>query len=224
MDSEAARDRLRAVGVPDSDVVLPGDQPAVLRQGALLVRDLTATGGGVEVLATDYGGEDLLARCSDFSEAVELVVERCTAAVPAARVVDTALLARAGEHMDRFVEQVRATLASSQAPSVRTDLWDGAVVDRFGALDGFLLWPAGTPFAERALPPQVLDPAMPDLGLRTFGVAGPVPVLARVTTPWFGQPGGAVVLRLPQGLTVRDLVQRGALIPLQVEDVSPATA
>lgn len=74
------------------------------------------------------------------------------------------------------------------------------------------------------MPPQVLDPALPDLGLRTFGVAGPIPVLAQVTAPWFGQSGGAVVMRLPQGLTVRDLLQRGALVPLRTEDASPATA
>lgn len=161
MDALTARDALRAAGIPEGDVVRPGDEPAVLRQGAVVVRDLTATGGGVEVLATDYGGEDLLARCSDLSEAHELVVERCTAAVPAVRAVDTALLARAGEHMQRFVEQVRATLASSRAPSVRTELGDGAVVDRFGALDGFLLWTAGAPFAERPCPRRCSTPRCP---------------------------------------------------------------
>lgn len=218
MDPVTARDRLRAAGVPDADVVLPGDASGVLRQGALVVRDLTPSGGGVEVLATDYGGEDVLERCSDLAEALELVVERCTAALPSPRVVDRALLARAGVHRDRFVEEIRSGLASAGAPSVRTELWDGAVVDRFGALDGFLLWPEGTPFAQRSLPPAVLDPTMPDLGLRTFGVAAPLPVLARITEPWFGQPGGAVVLRLPQGLTVRDLLLRGLLVPLRVEE------
>jgi hypothetical protein len=52
-----------------------------------------------------------------------------------------------------------------------------------------------------------------------FGVVEPVPVLARLVVPAFGQPGGGVVLKLAgDNLTVRDAVRRGRLRWMHITD------
>ncbi len=215
MTPQQALERLDAIGVSQRDVRLPGQDSLPPRQGAILARPADA---GWEVVSEEYGQTELLARTSTEDEALEFVVDRLTRALPALRAVDAGVIDRARGNMAEFVASVRSALAGSSAQVVRSSLWDGAVVDRFGTLDGFLVWPEGTPFAERSLPPDTLDPGFPQLGRVVLGCATEVPVLARVTAPWFGQPGGAVVMRLEPGTTVRDLVAGGRMLILDVPD------
>jgi len=196
-------------------VHLPGEQHIAPRQGVVVARHGAQ---GWEVVAEEYGQTEVLARTSTEGEALAYVVERLTAPVPAARAVDSGLVDRARSTAADFVASVHRALAGGSAQVVRTSLWDGAVVDRFGTLDGFLLWPEGTPLAQRSLPPDVLDPTLPQHGRIVMGCAAEVPVLARVTAPWFGQPGGGIVMRLEPGTTVRDLVTSGRMIVLDVPD------
>ena len=69
-------------------------------------------------------------------------------------------------------------------------------MDRFGADHGRSLFAAGTPFAQRLRPPDLLDPTRLEIGLRTFQVQPDVPVVAGVVAPWFGQPSVGVRLDL----------------------------
>jgi hypothetical protein len=215
VDVREARLRLDGAKVSARDVLLPGEPDAALpRQGAVVVRQGPS---GFEVVVEEHGMTELLVRASTEDEALAYVVDRVTQPLPEPRPYDESRLVGARTTMAGVVTKIRQALRSQPGAVVDLRLWDGAVVDRFGALDGFLLWPEGTPFAERAQPPDALDQSFPDHGLVTLGVATDLPVLARVTQPWFGQPGGAVVFKLATpGQTVRDLLRSGELVRLDV--------
>lgn len=97
----------------------------------------------------------------------------------------------------------------------------GQRLDRYGSEFGAFLAPTGSPYSQRALPPQSLDNAAAPgtcnysgyLIVREFAVdGGPI-------APAFGQPGhglqyllvGALVPRAPERLNVRWLVDNGFL-------------
>ena len=215
MDVAEARRQLSLAGVSPRDVHLPGEEPVIPRQGVVVVR---STDEGVEVVSEEYGLQETLTTTRDQGEALDYVVDRLTRPLPALRPVDLGLVQRTREVMAGFVSSVKSSLASAPVELGRATLWDGAVVDRFGTLDGFLLWPEGVPYAERSLPPDAMDKRFPQYGRVVLGCATEIPVVARVTAPWFGQPGGAVVMRLEPGLTVRDLLADGRMLLLDVPD------
>ncbi len=69
----------------------------------------------------------------------------------------------------------------------------GEVLDRFGSPDGRYLAPDGTPFPERAMPPDSLDPtAEVDLNYHRYEVLKPFDVPTGYIAPAFGQPGGGL--------------------------------
>ena len=88
----------------------------------------------------------------------------------------------------------------SQAEIVKT----GAELDRFGTPEGRVLSAAGTPFAQRSLPPQAADE-----GYRRYLVTRDLPVHRTISAPWFGQPGGGARYRTTY--PVADLVALGYL-------------
>jgi hypothetical protein len=62
------------------------------------------------------------------------------------------------EAMVRVFEPTVEKLRANPSVAGELSLPEGAVVDRFGTFDGFLLHLAGTPFAARSLPPDALEP------------------------------------------------------------------
>ncbi|NJQ02357.1 glycohydrolase toxin TNT-related protein [Streptomyces zingiberis] len=94
---------------------------------------------------------------------------------------------------------------------VQVELEPGQKVDLFGSGFGNFLAPAGTPFAQRALPPSnlnTLDPAYP-FGYHLYEVVEPFTVEAGPARAWFGQPGGGIQYRTAQ--TIPQLVTAGKL-------------
>lgn len=90
----------------------------------------------------------------------------------------------------------------------------GQRVDLFGSGFGHFLAPAGTPYAERALPPSNLDtydPAYPN-GYHLYEVTRPFLVEAGPIRPWFGQPGYGI--QYLTGPSIPQLVAAGNLRPL----------
>ncbi len=83
-------------------------------------------------------------------------------------------------------------------------LGEGAELDRFGTPEGRVLSTAGTPFAQRSLPPQALES-----GYRRYRVVKDLPVHRTISAPWFGQPGGGSRYRTTY--PVADLVALGYL-------------
>ncbi|TWP48308.1 DUF4237 domain-containing protein [Lentzea tibetensis] len=84
---------------------------------------------------------------------------------------------------------------------------EGAVLDRFGSAEGRVLSQAGTPFAQRSLPPHALDE-----GYHQYKVLRALPVWRTVSAPWFGQPGGGARYRTTY--PVADLVALGYLMEI----------
>ncbi|GGM84211.1 hypothetical protein GCM10011609_20390 [Lentzea pudingi] len=80
----------------------------------------------------------------------------------------------------------------------------GTELDRFGTPEGRVLSAAGTPFAQRSLPPQAADE-----GYRRYRVEKDLPVHRTISAPWFGQPGGGSRYRATY--PVADLVALGYL-------------
>ena len=84
----------------------------------------------------------------------------------------------------------------------QVELKKGYLVDRFGSPGGTYLSPAGTPYAERALPPSNLDYSSPptrppsseqrDYNYHEYKVAEPFKVDAGKIAAWFGQKGGGM--------------------------------
>ena len=91
----------------------------------------------------------------------------------------------------------------------------GEDVDLFGSGFGSFLAPAGTPFAQRAIPPSNLDTyteAYP-YEYHLYEVMQPFTVEAGPAAPWFGQLGGG--LQYYTGpVTIPDLVTAKDLLPL----------
>ncbi|TDP93662.1 TNT domain-containing protein [Labedaea rhizosphaerae] len=96
------------------------------------------------------------------------------------------------------------------APGEPEVLDAGTVLDRFGREDGRVFAAAGTPFAQRALPPSHVD-----LEYRRYRVVEPIPVWRSVSAAWFAQPGGGVRYRSTR--SAAELVALGHL-----EDVTRA--
>ncbi len=76
------------------------------------------------------------------------------------------------------------------APGEAEVLDEGAELDRFGPPEGRVFAPAGTPFAQRSLPPALLTQ-----GYRRYRVLRRLPVWRAVSAAWFAQPGGGVRYR-----------------------------
>ncbi|GAB6897175.1 TNT domain-containing protein [Kineosporia succinea] len=102
----------------------------------------------------------------------------------------------------------------------RRTLRVGRELDRFGSEYGGFLSPAGTPYAERAIPPSNLagTPA-PGCNYRRYRVVRAFDVAAGPIAPWFAQRGdgwqyqlaGAFVTGAPAQLNVLWLVEAGYL-------------
>ncbi|MFE9745082.1 TNT domain-containing protein [Saccharothrix saharensis] len=80
----------------------------------------------------------------------------------------------------------------------------GVELDRFGGPEGRVLSERGTPYAERSLPPALVD-----AGYHRYRVAKVLPVWFTLSAEWFGQPGGGARFRATY--PVADLVALGYL-------------
>ena len=94
----------------------------------------------------------------------------------------------------------------------------GAVFDHIGAESGHVLYLLNTPFGQRSLPPTYLNE--PRTG---YVLEGPLPENAVVSAlpAWFGQPGGGLVVALPQ--VIRCYADTGLLSrfdPTTIEDAT----
>ena len=102
----------------------------------------------------------------------------------------------------------------------QTVLYPGQNIDRYGSEYGSFLAPQGTPYAERAIPPQSLD-GTPAAGCNyhTYRVLRPFTVDSGPIAAWFAQPGGGAQYQLdaslvpgaPTALNVLWLVDNGYL-------------
>jgi hypothetical protein len=90
-------------------------------------------------------------------------------------------------------------------------LEEGAELDRFGRWEGRVFAAAGTPFAQRSLPPAHLEQ-----GYRRYRVLRPLPVWRAVSAAWFAQTGGGVRYRTTY--SAMELVALGYLADITGEE------
>lgn len=206
MDVTTLLDDLRRAGIRADDFEVV-DQTTPAREGGLfLARDVDQWLLGCRergALVVDSAWYDEDTACTE-------AYGRLTAPLPDPLLLDAASVAEGTERAAATAQAVRDQPGS---PAV---LPAGCLVDRFGGDHGRSLFVAGTPYAERSLPPELLDGTRVDLGLRTFLVRDDVPVVAGTVAPWFGQPGGAVRFDLAGSDTVWTLLRSGRLAAVHV--------
>ncbi|MGH3760916.1 glycohydrolase toxin TNT-related protein [Actinophytocola sp.] len=89
-------------------------------------------------------------------------------------------------------------------------LEEGAELDRFGRWEGRVFAAAGTPFAQRSLPPAHLE-----LGYRRYRVLRPLPVWRAMSAAWFAQTGGGIRYRTTH--SAMELVALGYLADITAD-------
>jgi hypothetical protein len=89
---------------------------------------------------------------------------------------------------------------------------EGAELDRFGRWDGRVFAAAGTPFAQRSLPPAHLEH-----GYRRYRVLRPLPLWRAVSAAWFAQSGGGIRYRTTH--SALELIALGYLADVTREEI-----
>jgi hypothetical protein len=95
----------------------------------------------------------------------------------------------------------------------------GDIVDRFGSSTGRYTSPVGTPFDQRSLPPDSLNPAAPNFGYHQYRVerwdAGAGRVEIGEVAPAFEQPGGGWQHHFER--SIQELLDEGYLTEVPVD-------
>lgn len=194
------RQNLRERGIDDAAVRLPEDD-GIAWEGALVVG--SDASGRWTLDTVDYGrARQLLTRAS-AGEIVTALYQYALSPMPAPLDLPEPerdrMLAWAAPHI--------LELAAQNARDLLIELPAGLLVDRIGALDGIFLYPTGTSFEARSLPPSALSQP-----LQKFLTTGSFQVRATVTPPWFGREGGGVRFAIEDpSMGVRDLAREGQL-------------
>jgi hypothetical protein len=194
--------------VPRQAVRRPGDEVPPL-EGALA---LEPADGGFDLVTVDYGRVVPLGHAGDEASATALLLAYLDRPLPAARRIPGDEFRALAETTGLQADDLRPRLA--QGPLLIT-LPPALAVDRIGALDGVMLFPAETPVEQRSLPPAALTG---DARLHRFITTADVLVRAEVVSPWFGQPGGGIRFTLADDFVgIRDLVVSGARQRVEVD-------
>lgn len=210
VDWHHVRLRLDEAAIPAESVVLPGDETSPW-EGALRVVETPGHGWVLDTL--DYGqARPLLARATAEEIQSALYAYLLSPLPPA-----TVIVADERERLlDWAAPHVLDLLARAENPLV-IDAPAGLLLDRIGALDGFLLFPAGTSFEARSLPVSALNQP-----LHEFVTATTIRYEVQRVAPWFGRPGGGLRFSVIEpGVGIRDLVREGRLTRLTASAEAP---
>lgn len=108
---------------------------------------------------------------------------------------------RTAELRSDIAARIRRAQRSGTVVAVPYLLQAGLLLDQFGQESGSYLYPDGTPYAQRSLPPSMLnttDPRFP-YGYHRYRVVRSFRVRAGFVAPAFGQPGGGVQFKTEAG-------------------------
>jgi Tuberculosis necrotizing toxin len=208
---------LRKAGVPNGLYVLPGTRAKPGLESYYFVAE--RSGEFVDGVY-ERGDERIGARFAGEDQAYRWLYDELvfTDPPPATPAPDDERRDRqlAAEVTGELRQALRANVSSTEYSPRQ-----GLVVDLFGQESGTRLFPEGTPFKQRSLPPSVLtttDRRYP-FNYHRYRIAKPFRVRAGIVPPAFGQPGGGIQLVLDAGFfterpplpTVRWLVRNGYL-------------
>lgn len=216
------QDGLRRAGIPDALYALPGIHPP--RRGLESYYFLSNRSGQYAVGVFERGEERIGRSFTGADQACRWMYDQVVfpdappQRLPAARAVAAKDATRSA------VARVRGIVQAEPGGTTSTTIYDlpaGVLVDQFGQESGSYLYPDGTPFKERSLPPSTLsttDRRFP-YNYHRYLVTKTFRVRAGVAAPAFGQPGGALQFHAEPGLigeapdlvTLRWLLRAGYL-------------
>jgi hypothetical protein len=214
---------LRRAGIPDALYALPAvHEPKPGLESYYFLA--TPKSGQVEVGVFERGERRVGRSFTSDDQACRWMYDELVfpdsppAKLPAGKAVAAKNATKAAVAQVR--ELVRPGAKAAPATAVAT-LPKSMLVDQFGQESGSYLYPDGTPFKERSLPPSTLsttDRAFP-YNYHRYQVVREFRVRAGVTAPAFGQPGGGVqfhaepglMSQAPELLTLRWLLRNGYL-------------
>jgi hypothetical protein len=197
------QDALRKAGIPDDLYALPGLRAA---KRALESHYLVESRpGGFVVAIFERGGERFGRRFFAEDEACRWLYDQLVYEEPPPRELtadeEKQARARTETMLGNVTALVRHAEQVANAGTTPYMLDAGLMVDQFGQESGTYLYPDGTPFERRSLPPSVLatsDPRFPN-NYHRYEVIQPFRVRAGVSAPAFEQPGGGVQFRVEPG-------------------------
>lgn len=171
---------------------------------------VVTTGARVIIGGFDRGEFASYAEVADEEEgAAVLASVTASPAAPRLPRSQTALVEATRTLAQRIQAEVAGTGARILPPE---SLPLGTPLDHIGNESGHCLYLFATPFGERSLPPT--DLSLPRTGYVLNGQL-PEGASVEVVPPWFGQPGGGVMLRL--GRVIRYYCDTGLLQRFVVE-------
>lgn len=199
------RKYLRENAIPDGAVLLPNDEQLAW-EGALHV---ASDADGTWTLCTvDYGQPRLLLRRATRPEIVQALYAYVLTPIPEAVILATHEI----ERMLTWATPHLNDIAARVGNGLIIDVPAGLLLDRIGAIDGYLLYPAGTSFEARSLPVNTVRQP-----LQTLATASTIRMKVTSTPPWFGRPGGGLRFAIVEpGIGIRDLVREGQLTQIAV--------
>lgn len=200
VDWQHTRRKLDDASVPRESVLLPGDHVAAW-EGAL---QIDGTREDEWVLQTvDYGRPRPLLRRETAEEVEAALYGYLLTPLPSPTALDNSEYER---RLDWAAPHILDLLGRADQPLV-IDAPEGLLLDRVGALDGYLFYPARTSFEARSLPASAVTQP-----LHEFVTATTTRFEVQRTAPWFGRPGGGLRFAIVEpGVGVRDLVREGRL-------------
>ncbi|MGW9630832.1 TNT domain-containing protein [Agromyces sp. NPDC055520] len=199
-------------GFTTREVALPGDDREPL-QGGLVLRP---TPTGFELVTIDYGVAAPLGRWADAAHAATGLLEYVGRELPAPERPNQAAFDFLGEAAAGHYDELRGRL--TDGTSLLIQLPPRLALDRIGAFDGIMLFPAGTSVEQRALPPTALTDGA---SVHRFVTSGDVLVRAQIVPPWFGQPGGGLRFTIADDFVgIRDLVVTDRLRRIELQPVT----
>ncbi|WP_105565739.1 TNT domain-containing protein [Microbacterium halophytorum] len=209
---ETLRDEVSRRQIPAAAVSLPGDDAPAM-EGALRLRQSDAQNEWL-FETVDYGTAFLLAFAASEDDAGQLLLDYLDKPLPDVAVFSQADVEQAVGEATTHWSDLRARATDG---SLLIDVPAGVVFDRIGALDGTMLFPYGTSYEARSLPPFGALPAGSDR--HAFVTRGTMRVRVDVVRPWFGQPGGGLRCTLAHDFVgIRDLVAHGTLERFRVDN------
>jgi hypothetical protein len=214
---------LRKAGVPAHLYALPPlrDPERGLESYFFVVEQ----SGGFQVGIHERGKNRIGYRTESERQACQHLYDELVFETPPPRRLSADERKQARERSREVTELVgpaaRLAMQTAGAAVVPHMLEPGLIVDQFGQESGTYLYPLGTPFDQRSLPPSVLnttDPRFP-YGYHRYEVVRPFRVRAGIVTRAFGQPGGGIQFKVeptflpeqPALLSILWLLRRGFL-------------
>lgn len=206
---DSLRQELARRSVHPRAVILPGDDGPAM-EGALR---LTADADGWLLETVDYGRAFPLGSADDEDGAATVLLAYLDRPIPPETTLPEAEIEAAVQRATPHLADLQGRAANG---SLLIELPSGVALDRIGTLDGTMLFPYGTAYEARSLPPIGVLPEGSER--HAFLTRSTVLVRVEIAQPWFGQRGGGLRCTLAQDFVgIRDLVVDGTLERVRVE-------